>query len=312
MYDIRQISVLYSTLAGQVKKELDEQFEAQKIKGTEYADVFNKLMDRVLTLAFEAPLKDAQVNQVLKETELTEKRVADQDYLTTQIRPVERLKLTCEVALCEANKKLTEAKTADQEYITATMRPVEKENALKDLDVKDANIAKMNKELEYRDKEMEAIDQDIVLKMEQVNLAKKDADLKTQQIALAQEDIALKHKQGELADAELSLKAEDIELRKAEVNIKIKQLEILDSDKALKDAQLRYTNRQIEGFDDNKAMKLFEAQMNAWAMMFSSGILKEKPSIITSDAVSSLYGCINPCGGFMKEECNEDSGSQKK
>ena len=47
--------------------------------------------------------------------------------------------------------------------------------------------------------------------------------------------------------------------------------------------------RQIEGFDDNKHQKLFDTQMNAWGLMFSSGMLTTKPSIIDSDAVSTLY-----------------------
>jgi hypothetical protein len=47
--------------------------------------------------------------------------------------------------------------------------------------------------------------------------------------------------------------------------------------------------RQIEGFDDNKYQKLFESQLSSWGLMFSSGMLTEKPSIITGDKVSQLY-----------------------
>ena len=43
--------------------------------------------------------------------------------------------------------------------------------------------------------------------------------------------------------------------------------------------------------------------MNAWSVMFSSGILTEKPGIITSDALSSLYyklvGDINKTASFI-------------
>jgi len=53
--------------------------------------------------------------------------------------------------------------------------------------------------------------------------------------------------------------------------------------------QVALTTRQITGFNDNIRQKLFEAQMNAWAMMFSSGLLEEKPSIITNDSVTELY-----------------------
>ena len=55
-------------------------------------------------------------------------------------------------------------------------------------------------------------------------------------------------------------------------------------------AQVSLTNRQRTGFDDNVNQKLFEAQINSWAMMFSSGLLEETPSIISNDSVSALYG----------------------
>jgi len=56
--------------------------------------------------------------------------------------------------------------------------------------------------------------------------------------------------------------------------------------------QKKLTTRQIAGFNDNIRQKLFEAQMNAWAMMFSSGLLEEKPSIITNDSVTALYNSM--------------------
>lgn len=53
--------------------------------------------------------------------------------------------------------------------------------------------------------------------------------------------------------------------------------------------QTELYERQKQGFDDNKYQKLFDSQINAWGLMFSSGMLTEKPSIITSDKVSQLY-----------------------
>ncbi len=50
--------------------------------------------------------------------------------------------------------------------------------------------------------------------------------------------------------------------------------------------------RQTEGFDDNLRQKLFDSQMNSWSMMYSSGLLEDKPSIISNDEVSGLYNSI--------------------
>ena len=74
----------------------------------------------------------------------------------------------------------------------------------------------------------------------------------------------------------------------------ILQKDNLIKDEALKQANIDLLNRQKEGFDDNKHQKLFEAQMNAWALMFSSGLLTTKPEIISNDSASSLYNTLKP------------------
>ena len=68
----------------------------------------------------------------------------------------------------------------------------------------------------------------------------------------------------------------------------------LTKDLEVKQANIDLLNRQKEGFDDNKYQKLFEAQMNAWALMFSSGLLTTKPEIISNDSASSLYNSLKP------------------
>ena len=74
----------------------------------------------------------------------------------------------------------------------------------------------------------------------------------------------------------------------------ILQKDNLIKDEDLKQANIDLLNRQKEGFDDNKHQKLFEAQMNAWALMFSSGLLTTQPSIISNDSASSLYNVLKP------------------
>ena len=74
---------------------------------------------------------------------------------------------------------------------------------------------------------------------------------------------------------------------------------LLNKDQSTKDLEVKQANidllnRQREGFDDNKYQKLFETQMNAWALMFSSGLLTTKPSIISNDSASALYNTLKP------------------
>lgn len=68
----------------------------------------------------------------------------------------------------------------------------------------------------------------------------------------------------------------------------------VEKDLKMKEEQTKLYQRQREGFDDNKYQKLLETQMNSWALMFSSGLLTEKPSIITSDQASLLYDTLKP------------------
>jgi hypothetical protein len=233
MYDMRQVIVNYKLLAGQIKNELDQEFDDGRIKATEYADVFNKLMGEALRLAFNSPLSDAQAEQVKQQTELIKEQAEQQKYINEQLLPIDKQNKLCELELCKAKVKLTEAQAADQEYITEYVRPVE-------------------------------------------------LDIKQEELEIAREKVAI-------AKIDTQIKQEELEIKRIELDIAREKLELARADAALKEAQVRLTDRQILGFDDNKAQKLFDSQMNAWAMMFSSGLLDKVPSIISGDKASDLY-----------------------
>ena len=103
------------------------------------------------------------------------------------------------------------------------------------------NKDKIIKDLELNQIQIDAIESDILIKQEQ---STKDLALKQTQIDVGLEEKRLKAAQ---ADAYPLQSAKDLEVKKANVDL---------------------LNRQKEGFDDNKYQKLFEAQMNAWALMF--------------------------------------------
>ena len=86
----------------------------------------------------------------------------------------------------------------------------------------------------------------------------------------------------------------DEAVKQANIGVLTKQAENLTKDIAVKQANIDLLDRQREGFDDNKYQKLFEAQMNAWALMFSSGLLTTKPQIISNDSASALYNALKP------------------
>lgn len=98
-------------------------------------------------------------------------------------------------------------------------------------------------------------------------------------------DAGLVYKQEKLVDKQIEQgtaaisKIEDDKLTAAKQRLNIEK-------------QTELYQRQKEGFDDNKYQKLFETQMNAWGVMFSSGLLTTKPTIIDSDRVSALYNSL--------------------
>ena len=97
---------------------------------------------------------------------------------------------------------------------------------------------------------------------------------------------------------ELELKQAQIAKINAERDLVNAQIAAFGAQQAkdleVKQANIDLLNRQREGFDDNKYQKLFEAQMNAWALMFSSGLLTDKPTIISNDSASALYNTLKP------------------
>ena len=84
----------------------------------------------------------------------------------------------------------------------------------------------------------------------------------------------------------------------ADIALKTSQKAQTDSQKAKIDyetqnilpEQKNFTIRQTEGFDDNIRQKMFETQMNSWAMMYSSGIMGDVvPSIISETEANKLW-----------------------
>lgn len=92
--------------------------------------------------------------------------------------------------------------------------------------------------------------------------------------------------------AQLQMKETEADrcIKEAQCDLTKSQKEKVDYEVAnIMPSTLALNERQLKGFDDNLRQKLFESQMNSWAMMFSSGLLEEVPNIITNQEVATLY-----------------------
>ena len=142
-----------------------------------------------------------------------------------------------------------------QSAISEAMKFVLQNDTLaKELELKQAQIAKINAEMDLVNAQIAAFGaqqaKELELKQAQITKINADKDLTNAQ-----------------ALAYPGQQAKDLEVKQANIDL---------------------LNRQKEGFDDNKYQKLFESQMNSWALMFSSGLLTTQPSIISNDSASSL------------------------
>ena len=114
-------------------------------------------------------------------------------------------------------------------------------------------------------------------------------------IKAANENIKIQHKTSRITGAEYAeVYLGTMQTAISEAMKLLLQNDTLAKDVEVKQANIDLLNRQREGFDDNKYQKLFEAQMNAWALMFSSGLLTDKPTIISNDSASTLYNTLKP------------------
>ena len=118
--------------------------------------------------------------------------------------------------------------------------------------------------------------------------------IKAKQLDIAVQELAIKQKEADIKAYELTnILPATVEKLQEEVDLlQTQDLELSQNgakDRAMKDAQTALYVRQTAGFDDNKNQKLFEAQLNSWGLMYSSGTLTDVPGIISNDAVSTLY-----------------------
>lgn len=109
-----------------------------------------------------------------------------------------------------------------------------------------------------------------------INILTLNAELKLKvaDMEIKDKELELKEK---LAELELEFKRKELELKE---RISLKELELKEYDIIYKKllgeqvvAQTKLYDRQLDGFKDNVKIKLLEAQLNAFSLIYSSGML---------------------------------------
>ena len=290
-------TAIFDVLMKAVNENINIQYELTRITGSDYATVYlgaietcikeatNLLLQKAITDK-EIEVKQAQILNIQEDTRLKTAQAK-----AFPLQAAQELALTTEQVLTQ--KEDTKLKAAQ-----AIAYPLQSE---KDLNVKTQQILSMQnddkikqgqstKDLEVKSKDLEVKTQQILtmqsddkIKSAQstkdLEVKSKDLDVKEQQILTMQNDDNIKSAQS----------AKDLEVKTKDLGVKQAQIDKLIDDLLTAAKQRELYSRQILGFDDNKYQKLFESQLSSWGLMFSSGMMTEKPAVIRDDKVSTLY-----------------------
>ena len=145
-YDVNQVNSVFSELVKDVLQELDTQFNKGRIKGTDYATVYSNLLNTILQLSVDTPVKDNQITLSNKEFDLKQ-----------------------ELSLLEIKLKEKELQLKEKELLLADA----------ELDIKRSQLDIMNREIDLKER---LGNLDISIKQEQLKLAGKDLEMKERQI----------------------------------------------------------------------------------------------------------------------------------
>lgn len=166
----------------------------------------------------------------------------------------------------------------------------------------------LSKDLNLKQRDLDMKDSlnesDIALKQRDLDM--KDS-LNTSEVALKQRDLDMRDA---LNNSEIILKQRDLDMKdslnKSEVALKQRDLDLKDNanitEFCLKTAKAEIdelmARRQIEGYDDNIGIKLLQAELDAFALIFSSGMidLGSTDNALGPLNRDTLYKCFDALG----------------
>jgi len=282
----------YKILSSLLKADLEKEYNEKRIKGTEYADVYNNLMDKVLNLAMASPESAANIGLIQAKTVDTiadTKIKTDHSAIDLQTKQQQLILLNeqieqvkCEVEKCNAQTALIEAQEADQKYVTQYIRPEE------------LSTAKFKAQLTEAQKEDQVYVTNYIRPAEQ-SLTSNKAGL----TAAQQQD--QEYVTQSIRPEELDLKQQQVLLEQERVNVQKKEV-------MLKDEQINLTKKQIEGFCLNAYGKALDAATNALGMAFAAGVATDLPSWVgeAGTVFNSLKNCVISNTTVVAEVVDED------
>lgn len=293
-------TAIFDVLMKAVNENINIQYELTRITGSDYATVYLGAIETCIreatNLLLQKAIADKEIEakqaQILNIQEDTRLKTAQANAFPLQA--VQELALTTEQVLTqkeEVKLKQEGIKLAIEETKLKSAQAVAFPlQSTKDLELKQVQINATIEDTKLRSAQVLTQQEETKLKAEQATAyplqSSKDLDVKTKEIEVKTQQILTMQNDDNIKSAQST---KDLDVKTKDLDVKIAQKNKLVDDILTASKQRDLYTRQITGFDDNKYQKLFESQLSSWGLMFSSGMLTEKPSIITGDKVSQLY-----------------------
>lgn len=270
---------VFDVMLRSVRSHIREEFDAGRIRGTDYANVFSLAVTQVMDqatnyalakakLGLELQLLEAELGKVAADTVLVTKQcllvetqslnqtaqTANTDAQTRQTEYVTSFEIPSRVAANEAQTAMTLAQelqtaqqtlniTAQRDQILAQTLDVKAGTKLKSIE---HDLQLFNKDFKLP-KELEIMTAEVSLKESQLALSNKELIVKQSQIDLADKEIQVKQNQIELGTKELAIKEAQVGISEKELLIKGEQLLITKYELSTKlPADVSLTKSQAE------------------------------------------------------------------
>lgn len=278
---------IFDVLAKAVKAQLNEEYDAERIRGTDYANAVTQSLGNVLAQAVqystsklkldaELALINAQTAKVTAESMLAVKQgklldkeickaeaeIARINIETTYLVPEQVKALRKQTTLTEVNTEIAGKDAKIKQFQLDKILPVEAENLVKQGLSLTAQVAIAEKEIE--------------VKQNQIELGIKELAIKEAQIAIAEKELLIKDEQLLITKYELSTKLP------AEVNLTTAQEDLYTQKTVTEKAQVDKTVIGVGSVIDNNNKLIVEqskvylrnAQQNAAKMLVDTWVVR--------------------------------------
>lgn len=257
---------VFDVMLKTVKAHLREEFDANRIRGTDYANMYTTAVVQVMQqasgyalakskMALELQILEAQLGKLAAETVVTTKQALlletqalTQTAQTAQINAETRkadyitsFQLPAEIAATEAQTALITTQelqaaqqtlniVAQRDQIAAQTLEIKASTKLRDIEY---DIQVFNRDFKLP-KELLILQSEVDIKVSQLALSNKELLVKQAQVDLATKEILLKQNQIDLGIKELAIKAAQVSIAEKELLIKAEQLLITKYELATK------------------------------------------------------------------------------